>query len=264
MKIIASGTLKGGTGKTMWLYNTAGILAEKHKVLAIDLDPQCNLTDNANIDVTVQDGPSIRDIFENPHLADPEKLITVAPIAQLPNLDFIASHIRLTAVEMRLTSFPARESILARWINDHEEYLSRYEYILIDTNPSMGIINQNAFMAADSIILVSDVSNKARQGAELFMFLWEEIREAFRMEDNVKALVLNNVDKRMKMAAQIREYYQEDEEFGKLLVKEDIPTRKDLKDTETEYVPINVLMPKSGVCQSFRAVVDELFETGVF
>lgn len=56
MKVISFGTLKGGTGKTTVAFNVGGILAEEHKVLFIDMDPQSNLTDNVGIDTTVQNG----------------------------------------------------------------------------------------------------------------------------------------------------------------------------------------------------------------
>lgn len=263
MKIVAFGTLKGGTGKTTVAYNIGGILAEKHKVLFIDVDPQSNLSDNAGIDTADQNGRSVRDIFDNPNGTTAVSVITRAPMEQLPNADIIASHIRLTATELRLVSTAAREQILKRWIQKNMDVLQQYDYIILDTNPSMGLINQNAFLAADSIVLVSDVSNKARVGAELFMYLWGEICEAMQLTDNVKALVVNNSDKRIKMAKQLKEYYREDDDFGKILVEQTVPSRVEIKNTELEYAPINVLAPKSDSCKAFRALVEELKEKGV-
>ena len=89
MKTIAFGTLKGGTGKTTVAYNIGGILAEEHKVLFIDVDPQANLSDNAGVDTAMQDGASIKDVFENPNKTSAEDVITLAPMWQLPNLDII-------------------------------------------------------------------------------------------------------------------------------------------------------------------------------
>ena len=165
MKVIAFGTLKGGTGKTTVAYNIGGILAEEHKVLFIDVDPQCNLSDNAGVDTANQEGVTIRNVFESPNKTAPEDVITSEPMWQLPNLDIIASHIRLTATELQLVSAPAREKILKKWIAKNKGVLSKYDYIILDTNPSMGILNQNAFMAADSIILVSNVSKGDTGGA---------------------------------------------------------------------------------------------------
>lgn len=263
MKIIAFGTLKGGTGKTAVTFNVAGVLAEEKRVLLIDVDPQANLTNNAGLDTTIQDAPSVRDIFDNAAEATPERLITVAPIPELPNLDIIAGHIRLTATELRLVSTPAREFIIQKWIKRNKDVLSRYDYILIDTNPSMGLINQNAFAAAEAVVLVSDISEEAKMGAMQFTYLWDEIREAYDLENNVAAMVLNNVDQRISQSGMLREYYEDDEEFGPILLKAYIPYRADMKRTAPNCMPINVLAPKSDACESVRAVVAEMKERGV-
>ena len=262
-KVIAFGTLKGGTGKTTSAFNIGGILAEEHKVLFIDIDPQSNLSDNAGVDTTDQTGKTVRDIFDNPGNTLPEMVITKEPMWQLPNLDIIASHIRLTATELRLVSTTAREQILERWIEKNRGDLRQYDYIIIDTNPSMGIINQNAFLAADSIVLVSDVSRKSVQGAELFTYLWGEVCEAMQLEDNVKALMINNYDKRIRLARDLRDYYSEDEEFGKILLKTVVPSRVDIKNTELKYLPVNIIAPDSAACEAFRDVIGELRERGV-
>lgn len=262
MKVIAFGTLKGGTGKTTVAYNVGGILAEEFKVLFIDVDPQANLTDNAGVDTTKQDGNTVRNIFSDPKIR-PEDVIVKQPMWQFEQLDIIPSHIRLTATEMQLVSTPAREHILRRWIDRNRSYLERYDYILIDTNPSMGVVNQNAFMAADSIVLVSDVSRKALQGAQLFTYLWGEVAEAMQLQDKVKALILNNYDKRIAMSKQLMEFYQDDEEFGNLVLNTTIPARVDIKNTEVKYLPINATAPDSDGCESFRRVVSDLREKGV-
>ena len=263
MKVIAFGTLKGGTGKTTVAYNIGGILAEEKKVLFIDVDPQCNLSDNAGVDTANQDGATIRDVFENPNKTTAEEVITKEPMWQLPNLDIVSSHIRLTATELQLVSTAAREKILKKWIAKNMDVLGKYDYIILDTNPSMGVINQNAFMAADSIILISDVSKKAIQGAQLFAYLWGEICESMDAEDNTKALILNNCDKRIGLTQSIKEYYADDEDFGKILMENTIPARVDVKNTETRYLPINLTAPNSDSCEAFRAVVSELIKREV-
>lgn len=262
MKIIAFGTLKGGTGKTMVAFNVAGVLAEAHKVLLIDVDPQCNLSDSANIDTTDQDINSVRDIFDTPEI-DPNDIIIKAPIDELPNLDIIPSHLRLTATEMQLVSRAGREQVMSHYIEENMDVFGEYDYVIIDTNPSMGIINQNGFLAADSIILVSDISRKAQLGAQMFTYLWGEVRRAIRKEDNVHALIVNNYDKRIKLATQLMDVYRKSKEFSDLLIQQAVPSRRILKDTELKYVPINVLDDKSEECKVFREIVRELEEKEV-
>lgn len=263
MKVIAFGTLKGGTGKTTVAFNIGGILAENHRVLFIDIDPQSNLSDNVGVDTTDQSGATIRDVFSNPNTTRASDVITKCPMPELPNIDIIASHIRLTATELQLVAMAGRERILQRWIERNKVVLSTYDYIIIDTNPSMGIVNQNGFMAADKIILVSDVSNKAIQGAQLFTYLWGEACENLDITDKTSALILNNCDRRIGLTEDIKEYYRDDEDFGKLIVNTAIPSRVDIKSTEIRYLPINITAPNSDSCEAFRGVVAELKERKV-
>ena len=229
----------------------------------IDVDPQSNLSDNVGVDTTVQDGRTIRDVFHDPLHTNATDVITKTPMWQLENLDIISSHIRLTATELQLVAMAARERILQKWIERNRKVLSQYDYVIIDTNPSMGIVNQNAFMAADKIILVSDVSKKAIQGAQLFSYLWGEVCENVDIEDKTSALILNNCDKRIGLTRNIKEYYQEDEDFQKIILDTVVPARVDIKNTETNYLPINLSAPNSDSCEVFRAVVSELKERKV-
>lgn len=263
MKIIAFGTLKGGTGKTTVAFNIGGILAEERKVLFIDMDPQSNLSDNAGVDTTIQDGATIRDVFDNPIKVKAAEVITREPLWQLPNMDIIASHIRLTATELQLVATAGRERILQKWIARNMDVLGKYDYIILDTNPSMGIVNQNAFMAADEIILVSDVSKKAIQGAQLFTYLWGEVCENMEVQDKTSALILNRCDKRINLTRNIHEFYRDDEDFGKIVLDNIIPARVDIMDTETKFLPINFTAPNSDACEAFRSVISELRERKV-
>ena len=263
MKIIAFGTLKGGTGKTTVAFNVGGILAENHRVLFIDIDPQANLSENVGVDTTDQTGATMRNVFGDPNKTRAVDVITRQPMEELPNLDIIASHIRLTATELQLVATAGRERILQRWIDRNRSVLEQYDYIIIDTNPSMGIVNQNGFLAADKIVLVSDVSNKAIQGAQLFSYLWGEVCENMDIPDKTSALILNNCDRRIGLTEDIKEYYREDEDFGSLVLSTVIPSRVDIKNTEIAYLPINVSAPKSDSCEAFRGVVAELKERGV-
>lgn len=263
MQIIAFGTLKGGTGKTTVAFNVGGILAEEHKVLFIDVDPQSNLSENVGIDTADQNGWTIREVFSSPTKTMPEDVITKNPIWQLENLDIIASHIHLTATELQLVATPGRERILQKWIERNREYLEQYDYVIFDTNPSMGIVNQNAFMASDKIILVSDASMKSVSGSQLFTYLWGEVCENMDIQDNISALILNNLDKRTAVSREIREYYKSDLEFKDILLDASVPSRVDIKNTETSYLPINLTSPNSDSCEAFRNIVSELKERKV-
>jgi len=267
-KITTVAAMKGGAGKTMLVDNLAGCLAEENNVLLIDADPQANASSGLGIDIADQDRLTIADILGNAK-TDPEKVIIKAPIEELPNLDIIPSTIWLTKTELQLVSRGSRERLLSNYIEDHPEVFEKYDHILIDTNPSMGIVNQNAFFVADSIILVTDVSMNGIQGVEMFQYLWDELREDLRKKDNIKALVINNLDSRIGLSKEIVEYCETEEHLMNIFVKPTIPSRVAYKDTEVEAMPINVLKPKrrgqyKEEGEIIKSLINSLKAKGVF
>ena len=261
MKIITIGTLKGGTGKTSSLFNIAGLLAEQHRILLIDCDPQTNLSLNCGVDITVKNLKTVKNIYDDNAAA--QDVIFKNPIKELPNIDIIPSSIALTATELQIVSMAGRENILKNFFLDNQSALGEYAYVLIDTNPSMGIVNQNAFLVADSIILVSDISLNGIQGTELFIELWANVRRHLRKENNVKALILNNFDKRIKLSSELVEYCGDNESVKDLLLKSVIPASVQVKNTEIEHRTINCLHKNSQIHEAYKNVLFELQERGI-
>lgn len=258
MKIIAFGTMKGGTGKTTLAYNLGGLLAERGRVLLWDLDPQCNLSQSAGLNVYTRDVYTTKDIFDDPGV-DPEKIAV-----DLENgMWILPGSIDLTLTEAVLPGKAGREVILKYYIEDHIDFFSGFDYIILDTNPSMCNVNQNGFVAADSIVLVSDVSLHSIRGTELFQFLWGDIRKSLRLPETVKALVLNNYDSRTKLAGQLMDYCSEQEHLEGLIVPTVIPARVAMKNTAIEHKPISQLAPDSDLVNIFRALLGDLEGKGV-
>lgn len=266
MKIITMATLKGGAGKTMNTFNIAGILAEDHNVLLIDVDPQCNLSNNCGVDIADPNLMTVRDIFGNlpEDQPDPQEVIFKAPIQDLPSLDVIPSSIMLFDTEMNMVNATGRENFLKYYIDDNREYLEKaYDYIIIDTNPSMSIININAFYIADSIVLTSDVSTNSISGAELFCSLWRSKRKPLRKENNINALILCNFDKRTNLGKDLIDYTKDASFSQEIILKTVVPTTVKLKNTEVEHQPVNLLYPKDEIRKVFDNIVAELKDKGV-
>lgn len=262
MKVITLATLKGGAGKTMTTFNIAGILAENNKVLLVDVDPQCNLTNDVGIDISDRNMITIRDVLQTPinQQLKADKVIIKTPIQELPNLDIIASSILLFETERRLYTRSNREHILETFLNKNREYLCRYDYIFIDTNPSMSIININALLIADSILITSDVSINSVNGAELFCQLWDEQRQDLLKPDNIAAMLICNYDSRTKMGKDMIEYVHNTDFSKQIILDTIIPTTVKMKDTEINHKPINILYPKERVTQTFHDLIVELKE----
>lgn len=264
-KIITFGTLKGGVGKTMLCFNIGGILSQlERRVLVVDSDLQGNLTNNMGIDRTNPDLFTTYDIYniETPQPA-PQQLILQKPIDRLPNLDMIAGSIFLHKAELKIASVAGREQILSNYLRDHQEFFDQYDYILIDTNPSMSIVNQNAFLASDAILLVSDVSMNAIEGAQLFIALWEDARRRLRKEDNIKGFIVNDFDSRNRLSSDFLEYLrtaQDVEDVRSLMFHTVIPRNIKITESELAAVPISIYDLRSKGCDAIAALVDEMFE----
>jgi chromosome partitioning protein len=235
-KIIATGTLKGGVGKSNVLFNMAGILAEEilYEMLnnkGIPAEKQIALLhaammgDSAEINQHLQEcDPDHRILLID---ADPQfnltnnigidvrtpgikttqqifetsmtadELIYRAPIAGLPNLDIIPASLFLTETEINLVSKMGRELIFTDFLRQNLAFLNQnYRYVLVDTNPNLYMINQNVFLAADNVIIVSDCSFNSISGAEFFMDLWNRLKAPMRKADNFRSIIVNKYDTR--------------------------------------------------------------------
>jgi chromosome partitioning protein len=269
LKIIAFATLKGGVGKTMLCFNVGAVLSLMgHKVLLIDSDLQGNLTNNMGLDRT-KHLLALYEVYNadaSPPL-DPAALTYVRPNPRTPNIDMITSSFFLHKAEMRMASLPGQELILRNYIFKHRDFFEKYDYILIDTNPSMGIINQNAFTASDSIILLSDISMNALEGVQLFIALWGEVRERLGLPDGVKSVVINNCDTRTRLSVDFLEYIDTDPDVADvraLLADTIIPRTVKVTESELAALPVNLYDPRSKASIAITALVDELRKKKIF
>jgi chromosome partitioning protein len=258
MKIITFATLKGGTGKTISCFSIAGILAEqKSKVLIVDIDPQANITSNIGVDEFNENFLSIKEVFENQNFNLPS-LIIKSPISELANLDIIPSSILLTSTEMKIIGLAGREFILKNYFKKNMDFLKEYDYILFDTNPSMSIINQNAFVISNAIILINDTGMNSIRGIELFMALWEDIATRLEMENNIKGIIINKFDQRTKLSREFLEYCKDNDEIKNLLFDSVIPSNIKLSESEIENKPINIYSKDSKGYKAYKKLVSEI------
>lgn len=272
-KVITFATLKGGAGKTMNLFNLAGVIAgRKKKVLLIDVDPQCNLSANCGLDVADMNFVTVKDIFAKYRATEQPKakdVIVEHPIPELEMLDIIPSSILLFNVEEDITLLEGRTKILKNFVSRNNKVLETYDYIFIDTNPSMSVFNINAFYVADSIIISTDVSSNSISGAELFCGLWDAKREQInetsesQKEDNIEALLIGNYSSRSNLSKELLDYVHTSDFSKDIVLDTIIPATVQLKDTEVSHKPINVLHKCDKAHKAYEALTDELMQRGI-
>ena len=242
MKTISFAQMKGGTGKTTIAYSVACMLAETNKVLVLDFDPQCNMSSNFCFDIFDKDVDSTADFFEDIS-RDPTSIYVPAPYDNLPNLDLMPSTMYLSATELSLFMTPNHEQLMKLYMKKNTDFFGYYDYIIFDTSPSMGLINQNAFLISDHIVLVLDPDCNSARGANVFLNLWDSAREFFELEDNVDSLIINNVE-RTKISTKTLDYIEHDERLSKMLLDTTIPHTTRFKECADQNTPIQYLNVK--------------------
>lgn len=264
-KSICLGALKGGVGKTNLAFNIAGVLAEQgYKVLAIDNDLQGNLTNNCNISREHKGLAFVYDPEIDTEKIQFEQIVCKNPIKELKNLDVIPSSILLHKIEQRMDSVPMKEHMLKYFLEDNEEKINYYDYILIDTNPSLSPLNQNAFLASQSIVLVTDMDENSLEGVELFIGLWADLRRMLRLKDNVKGIIVNIVDQRESTVTEnFINFIEEREGLTDLIFSNYIPRDVKMKKTAQYKIPLNLVDKKCKAYLSLQELIKEMKERGI-
>lgn len=259
-KILTFATLKGGVGKSSLTLNITGLLAKEkeNRILVIDADPQANTSTNFGIS-DIQE-LTIKNIYEE---ATPlEEIIIKSPVSELPNVDLVPSSILLTTTEFQMVTRPARESVLKDYLEQNRKVLDEYTHVIIDTNPSMSVINQTVFNAVDDIILVSDVNMNAFKGCMVFCELWEEIARVLKKPYNVSGFVVNNIDGRTTIAGEYIDFVTH-HSVTKDIYLGSIPSSVKIKQSELAQLPINLTVGNCELLNRYKKVYSEMKKRGI-
>jgi chromosome partitioning protein len=196
-KIIAIANQKGGVGKTTTTVNLAASLGVlEKKVLLIDADPQANATSGLGVDVdSVEKGTY--QLLE--HTMSVEE-VTIP--TDSPNVDLIPAHIDLVAIEIELVDKDNREYMLKEALKNLGD---KYDFVLIDCAPSLGLLTLNALTAADSVMIPIQCEYFALEGLGKLLNTVKSVQKIHNNDLDIEGMLLTMYDSRLRLSNQVVE-----------------------------------------------------------
>jgi len=196
-KVISLANQKGGVGKTTTAINLGASLAVlENKILIIDADPQANATSGTGFDLKKVKTSIYECLIDE---VDPNRIILNS---ELDNLDLIPSHIDLVGAEIEMLNMPEREYMLKKVV---EKVKDKYDYVLIDCSPSLGLITVNALTASDSLIIPVQCEYFALEGLGKLLNTIKIIQNRLNTDLEIEGFLLTMYDARLRLSNQVVE-----------------------------------------------------------
>jgi len=251
-KIYMIGAMKGGVGKSVSVFNLAYSLQKRGKrVLAVDFDPQANLTTCFGAeDVDVAVGDLMMAVIEDEELPEREEYIW-----ERNGVDFIPSSIQLSAVEAKLRLELGTEKMLETIL---EPLKGDYDYILIDTSPSLGALNINAMAAADEVIVTVNPQLLAMMGLQDFLKSVKKIKSRLNEKLNVAGILLTMCDARTILCKTITEQVAETFQGQIRIFESKIPNTVKVGESVYYSEPLIEYAPDSNACRAYNKLAGEV------
>ena len=248
-KIYALANQKGGVGKTTTAINLGAYLAKSgQRVLLVDIDSQANATSSVGIDKNTVDGGTYEALLGADNVAS---FILFNPRLKMSVLPASPS---LAGGEVELVNEIARESRLKQVLSPLSE---RYDYILIDCPPSLGLLTLNGLVAAqDGVIIPVQCEYLALEGLGQLTQTLERVRKAIFPQLTVRGVVMTMFDSRTNLSNDVVEEVRK--HFPDRVFQAVIPRSIRLAEAPSYGLPISIYDPKSNGALAYQALADEI------
>lgn len=251
-RIIAIANQKGGVGKTTTAINLSASLASLgKKVLAIDMDPQGNMSSGLGVDKNEVEKTVYDLIIGNIGI---EECIYEEVIE---NLDVLPSNIDLSAAEIELIGVDNKEYILRDEVNKVKE---KYDFIIIDCPPALNMLTINAMTTSDSVLVPIQCEYYALEGLSQLIHTIELVQERLNPELEIEGVVFTMYDARTNLSLQVVENVKDN--LNQNIYKTIIPRNVRLAEAPSYGMPINLYDPKSKGTESYLLLAEEVINKG--
>jgi chromosome partitioning protein len=250
-KVVAMCNQKGGVGKTTSTINLGAALAEYgRRVLLVDMDPQGALSAGLGVPHYELD-QTIHNVLVEPRISIEDVLMST----RQKYLDLVPSNIDLSAAEIQLVNEVGREQTLGRALHP---VLDRYDYVLIDCQPSLGLLTVNGLACADGVVIPTECEYFSLRGLALLTDTVDKVRDRLNPKLEISGILLTRYDPRTVNAREVMARVVE--RFGDLVFDTVITRTVRFPETSVAGEPITTWAPKSTGAIAYRALAREFID----